>query len=393
MISIEQARAKAQQRLRSRSSEWAVLAGWPAGAAAFEMVLHPPSESEVLADQRAAEAWVASWAGSAASNAVEWVERSWRSLGRQRVPARLVLNDPVAVAGFVGGSSATDFTTLRRRVAAIRRRLGVDDAVDAVVRRHAADLVAFDEVRFDQVVDAAGWIAQNPVEGLRPRQLPIRGVDTKWFASNRAIVGALVAAVAGRDDLGVVTTDPLVRVRVLDPSLTIGGLDDLAAPVDDLATLSLRPRLVIIAENLETVLSMPLLDGAVAVHGAGYAVNAVVKIPWILGAPVLYWGDLDSNGFAILHRLRSWHPHVESVLMDRDTLEAHRDLWVAEPKPARGVFPTLTQTELHALAAVRDFGDVRLEQERIPWDSAWASIEARAAELPTGLAAETTARP
>lgn len=382
MISIEQARAKAQQRLQSRLSEWSVLEGWPDGTAACEVVLHPPSEREVLADQRGVEAWVASWAGFGGPGVIAWTERSWRSLGRQRVPIRLSLSDPDAVAGFVGGPAATDFRRLRDRVGAIRRRLGAGAAIDAAVRRFAADLIAHDDVRFDQVVAAAAWIAEHPVDGLRPRQLPIRGVDTKWFAANRAIVTALVAAVTDRVDLGIVAADRLVRIRILDPALAIGGLDDLAAPVDDLACLSLHPRVVLIAENLETVLSMTALPGAIAVHGSGYAVDSVARIPWIAESPVLYWGDLDSNGFAILHRLRSWHPRVESVLMDRRTLEAHRDLWVAEPTPARGVYSTLTDAEADALTALRELGDVRLEQERIPWELAWRSVVA-AASSPT----------
>lgn len=48
-------------------------------------------------------------------------------------------------------------------------------------------------------------------------------------------------------------------------------------------------------------------------------------------APVVYWGDLDSDGFAILHRLPTHLPEVASVLMDVETLIDHRDLWVPDP--------------------------------------------------------------
>ena len=49
--------------------------------------------------------------------------------------------------------------------------------------------------------------------------------------------------------------------------------------------------------------------------------------------PVL--GDIDTHGFAILDRLRAWLPQTRSVLMDRDTLLAHRDRWVTEDRPAK----------------------------------------------------------
>ena len=385
MISVEQARVKAQQRLIAKTSEWALIETWSSEKPAYEIVLHPPTEREMLDDQSAAHDWARSWAaieaGAARGERVEWSERTWRSIGRQRVPVRLVIDDPDAVAGFVGGAAATAFALLRQRIGDIRRRLGASSALDGAMRRHASDLLSFDEQRFAQVVDAAVWLVANSVDGLRPRQLPIRGVDTKWFGSNRAVVTSLVTAVTGRTDLGIVTADRLIRVRILDQSLAIGGLDDFAAPPDDLARLELRPRVVLMIENLETVLAMPPLPGAIAVHGSGYAVDSAARIPWVAAAPVLYWGDLDSNGLAILHQLRSWHPRVESVLMDRATLEAYRDLWVAEPTPNRGTFASLTESEMEALVALRELGDVRLEQERIPWGLAWGRILDRALDI------------
>src|SRR5699024_12450620 len=122
-----------------------------------------------------------------------------------------------------------------------------------------------------------------------------------------------------------------------------------------------------------------------AVHGSGYAVDAVAQLAWIGGARVIYWGDLDSHGFAILNRLRTHLPDVESVLMDEATLLAHEDLWVPEPKPTSGTFRELTGSETRALERIRAEGDVRLEQERIPWDTALARLTAAVGE-PRGAA-------
>ena len=67
------------------------------------------------------------------------------------------------------------------------------------------------------------------------------------------------------------------------------------------------------------------------------------------------------------------HPHVESVLMDEETLLAHRDAWGKEPSPSRAALTRLTPEEAALYQALRDdrFGSaVRLEQELIGWD--WA---------------------
>lgn len=81
-------------------------------------------------------------------------------------------------------------------------------------------------------------------------------------------------------------------------------------------------------------------------------------------------GDIDTHGFAILDRLRAWMPAARSVLMDRETLLAHRDRWVAEDRPASSNLTRLTPDEQDVYADLvedRLAERVRLEQERIDW--------------------------
>lgn len=119
---------------------------------------------------------------------------------------------------------------------------------------------------------------------------------------------------------------------------------------------------------------------------AAHSTTWSAPLPWVRATPVWYWGDLDSNGFAILHRLRVGHPRVTSVLMDETTLLGHRDLWVPEPTPARGAYPNLSDAEHATLARLRAEGDVRLEQERVPWDYAMRALRASGIDLDCGPA-------
>lgn len=377
MIGVEQAREAARTRLQARLTEWASATEVPV-APVYTIALKPPSEREMLGDEAAAERWVRQWAELPPVDGVEveWETRSWRSIGRQRVPVRVRLRDPDVVARFAGGQSAHDWMRLRDRVGALRHRLGSSEALGAAVRGNGDKLLRYDDARFAQIVDAVQWLIEHPVAGLRPRQLPIRGVDTKWFGANRGVVTALHGAVTGSTELGIVDADRLIRTRVLDGRLALGGGADFAAPVAQLRALPYTPDIVLILENLETVLALPALPGTIAVHGSGYAVDHVAELTWVQQAPVLYWGDLDSNGLAILHQLRSAHPRVTSVLMDEETLLDHRDLWVTESTPARGRLDRLTDAEQRALERIRDEGDVRLEQERIPWSTALRAVEA-----------------
>ncbi len=84
------------------------------------------------------------------------------------------------------------------------------------------------------------------------------------------------------------------------------------------------------------------------------------------------------------NRLRAVLPHVRSFLMDRETLMAHRSLWVREPDGKRyDGEPTRLTTEEYTLFddLRRDLlgPQVRLEQERIRWG--W--LELRLAALPS----------
>ena len=55
-------------------------------------------------------------------------------------------------------------------------------------------------------------------------------------------------------------------------------------------------------------------------------------MPWLTGADVTYWGDLDTHGFAILNRLRV--AAANPLPADRETLLTHRDRWADEAVPA-----------------------------------------------------------
>ncbi|HMR50663.1 MAG TPA: DUF2220 domain-containing protein [Arachnia sp.] len=108
--------------------------------------------------------------------------------------------------------------------------------------------------------------------------------------------------------------------------------------------------------------------------GSGYRVDLIGALPFLAGAEVDYWGDLDTHGFAILNRLRHGAPHARSLLMDLETLLAHRDRWGAEPQPTAAALDRLTveEDELYrALVADRYGLRVRLEQGRIDWR--WSS--------------------
>jgi hypothetical protein len=172
-------------------------------------------------------------------------------------------------------------------------------------------------------------------------------------------------------DLGLRCKPGLVRLRP-SPSLGFPGptLTELAVRSEELAQLTVEPRVAVIVENEISYLSVDVPEGGIVFWGKGFEVDSIGRLRWLAEADVLYWGDIDTHGFAILDRLRAWLPRARSVLMDRDTLLAHRDRWVTEDHPAKSVLTRLTRDEydLYSELVGDGLGErVRLEQERIDW--------------------------
>lgn len=253
------------------------------------------------------------------------------------------------------------------------------------------DLLAdYDEVDFRRLIDMLAWIENNPASGLYPRQLPVAGLDSKWLEKRKAVLAEIIDAVRGETSgegdffkrCGLRTLPQLMRLRILDSELRArtGGLGDISAPLEQLAELDISATTVFVVENLQTGLAFADLPGSVVIMQLGYGVDLLARLPWVVRAHCVYWGDLDTHGFAILSRARAYLPSLKSVLMDEQTLHSHRELWVEE-KTQHGAetLPWLTDAEQAVYRGLRNqtWGqNVRLEQERIAWDTAWNKLQA-----------------
>ena len=87
--------------------------------------------------------------------------------------------------------------------------------------------------------------------------------------------------------------------------------------------------MVFLVENRLNLLTMPPLQRALAIRGEGRAVTRLGKLPWLVSSDIYYWGDIDVDGFLILSLLRNLFPQTESMLMDVDTLDAHKGFQVS----------------------------------------------------------------
>lgn len=354
---------------RRHAGSWALqhLGLEDATPAAASVPLHPPTQRAAMQDQQAAIDWVTSWRAHTKMAAyVQWETRQWSLLGNQQVPVRLEMHEPAEVAAVLGqtkhwNSLLTRFETLHQQPA------NDSEEFRAALIRNTELIAALEEIDFQRLVGVLTWLAENPASNLYIRQLPIRGVDTKWIKEHNRLVTQLHIAHTGRTNLGIRAQPELWRIRLLDETMWLHGLSDITAPVEQLARLDIAPANVLIVENLISLLTLPPARDLVAIFGKGTAVSGLAQLPWIHQAQVLYWGDLDTHGYRILHSLRAAGIEASSLLMDLNTLKHFEDLWVTETQPFRGELGLLTTAETETLTYLQANPGTRLEQERIDW--------------------------
>lgn len=346
---------------------------------AVSVPLHPPTRAQVLADEAGAREFVRAWQAWEPAEEVEWGTRSWAGLGKQDVPVRVTLSGWDRVAEVAG--RAGEVALARERFAVL-----VELFPDwPEFRERAAHLwsswLALEDDDFTRLCLALRWFHVKPSSGLRARAVPIEGLDTKWIASHRGLLQRLL----GVPDLGLAEGDRLMRVRFLDDALA-PGLLDVAVPFGSLDLPD--GLLVIVVENKETFLALPQApegSSAVLVWGSGYTAGALPELPWVRAARrVLYWGDADADGYAILNALRSRlaadgaSVPVVSVAMDVETVQRFLHLAVADPGDTTRVLPHLTDDEERARRFLVASGAKRLEQERVSLEWALAMPEFQA---------------
>lgn len=416
--------SRAAKRYRQALPTWAAD---PSNARNERLVLplDAPTEKQALNHSEEVTRWIASWrqwerTWGDHGGRLERASRRWTSMGVQQVPVRAVLDGAAAVARACGrlqhwrraerrASRMRDvLTELRQSLRDQDEALGATGeggakavpgdeqadaaAISAAIASVITTVADYSDDDVERLLGAVTWLTTHPVSGLYLRQLPLAGMDTKWLEAHRRVVLRLLGALRGEDardvDLGLLTPPRhTVRLRVLDADLAPSGLRDLAAPVAELNRLWPAPRngdlpqrsesvpaTVVIVENLTTFLALEDCPGTVALWGAGYAVDAVSGLSWVLRAQqVLYWGDVDVDGLAILARLRSRLPQVRSILMGPEVLERYATLVVPDPAAdkheGRSIPDGLTASERWAWEVVSTRG-IRLEQERIAWPHA-----------------------
>lgn len=385
--------------IRARVRRWwergEILAATVTGENLFprEIRLTGPKAKDVNDDLGAVMDWVRTLRDHSRERAehgydLRWETRRSRLHGENAVPVAAVIPDQATALRLLRrGSDAERFRRLAEETG--RRQPALHDWLS---RRPLQALEHADD--WPRLLDVVEWFGRHPRPGLYLRQLEIPGVDSKFIEARRGLIAELLDAVLPTDAVnthasgarafsrryGLLQEPALIRFRILEPAHALQGLTDLSVPPEEFARLDLPVERVYITENRINGLTFPHCEGSIVIFGLGYGLERLTDIAWLHERQIHYWGDIDTHGFGILNRLRAAFPKAHSLLMDRDTLTAHRDLWGSEPAEKRytGEPTHLTDDEYSLFRDLREnrLGErVRLEQERVGY--AWLRARIR----------------
>lgn len=257
------------------------------------------------------------------------------------------------------------------------------------VIEHPAEAVAHHQI-WERILGIIRWITNHDTGQFYLRHIDVPGVDTKFVERHRKLLDKLLTIAlplerVDRDQTGFARRfgfrgkPHYTRFRLLAPLPTVpAGLSELRLRTDELAKLDLPVDTVFVVENEISYLAFPDVPEAVVIFGEGFALTVLEALPWLHAKDLVYWGDTDTHGFAMLDRLRSRFTSVRSILMDHEAFLAHPDQHVTEPNPTHEPLAHLTEAEqsLYQDLVEDRFGPaLRLEQERVRFSLLTRALE------------------
>ena len=323
--------------------------------------------------------WIAGLVANEGLYRIEWRSVNHRVLGANRIPSAIWIDSLEQALGLIGKHRAAErFAGMVERTRETRAEL-----IPWLAKRPLRALALAEE--WPQLLAIIDWLSKHPRPEVYLRQVDLPGVHTKLIEGHRGVLAELFDLVLPEEAIDATHTGAFgfcrrygfldkparVRFRMLDPTVRLLPMaSDQDITLTQAAFSSLAPPVttVFITENEINFLAFPNVRDSMVIFGAGYGFANLATVHWLQEKNILYWGDIDTHGFAILNQLRGFFPHTVSFLMDRETLLAHRQFWGSEPQPQTGDLLRLTTEEQALYDQLRQHTwgvSVRLEQEKI----------------------------
>lgn len=295
-------------------------------------------------------------------------ERNFEKIGLQTVPVKVVI--PTVEVYFKITRKKQEFEVFQKNLQLIGNRLPL---LLPWCLTNPFKLISHDS--WEDTLKVCHYFLKVPRPNLYIRELPV-DVHTKYIEENKELIGTLLDFLLPDTILPeeknferrhhLRYAEPLIRIRFLDPALSpCKGMDDISIPLSTFRAMRLECRCCLVTENKMNFLTLPSLPHSIALwSGGGFNISFLKDIDWLVPLTFYYWGDLDAQGFQILHQFRSYYPCTCALMMNMQTWNAFKQFAKnGTPAPLQNL-PNLSAEE-YDLYRLLQQGNLRLEQEKI----------------------------
>lgn len=301
---------------------------------------------------------------------IDWKTVKTKMLGTQGLPSKIKFETAEDFERFL--QKVKEVNVFRKNVALIN---GKFPELQCWIEKYPLKVIENSEYWSD-ILKILNYFSKNPQPQLYIRELPIE-VHTKFIEQHKAVIGELLDIVIKEyintnekefeKRYNLRYDESMVRMRILDGTLAaefFSGLDDITIPVSKFLRLQIPISKAYIVENKVNFLTFPLVANSIVIWGRGYGIASIKESELLKSSELIYWGDLDAQGFEILSQFRSYFAQVKSLLMDKTTFDKCFENDLGTPSKVN-VELNLTTEEKNLYQYIKA-NNYRLEQEKIP---------------------------
>lgn len=258
-----------------------------------------------------------------------------------------------------------------RLLEARRRREAVEffELDEEKYRMFVKSTSKLDETTVDGIIMIARYVREHPGLNIHQRTVRLPGIDTKFVERHRAQIELLLneGEFKLKDHRSI---EIIVCYRDPEHMKNSSRRCDVIIPGYSDTPFEYVPKTIVVCENKHSAMFMPPRDGLITMMGVGYAASTRILTELRIAhhPHLIYWGDIDIEGLAILTNIRKAGLQVTSICMDAhtarkyknyDVIPQHTSTITVNPvflsEGERGALKMLTSGQIH-----------RIEQEKLP---------------------------
>lgn len=356
--------------------------------------LKAPTGQQAFADIDHFHTFFKTWKNFAYPDLVEWQQRQFKQLATQHVPVKLVIPTLDVMVELLGQQQR--FKKISDKISCLLQQPFVESHIEyalfSTLIEYLEQIEQYPEHDWQLLIQLIAQLKLNMGAGHYLRALPLQHVDTKFLEKNLIFVEAIcdvlhqgeIQATGGLLSWLNCLDHPkgwlMIKPLCAKVQQSLGGFPVFQLSTDVLTEFELPAQHIIVVENIQSGLALPMLENSIVVCGGGKNIKWL-DAAWLQHKKVYYWGDLDSEGLNILSMVRQKIPDVIPLMMDEATVLQFQDKMVDEPDSVFSEPQYLTAEELSLFHALRKncYKNKRLEQERISndWINLYLTVESK----------------